>query len=371
MKIALVHDYLTQNGGAERVFELLCHYFPKADIYTSIYNPKNSINLKGRVVHTTNLQKIPGSSRFFRLLAPFYFSAFRSLDLQSYDLILSSTTSFAKALRKRKDAIHICFCHNVTRFLWDTQTYLEGYQEYQAVYPLIKPIFDQLTQLDLKYAQEPDFYIANSSTVADRIYRYYNRQAVVINYPIDDGQFQFCDQKEDYFLVSSRLLSYKRIDIIVEAFNQLGWKLIITGDGPERKRLEAKAKDNIIFKGYVSDGDRKSLMAKAQFVIVAALEDYGLVPIEANASGTPVICYGAGGVLDTQSPGVTGLFFDEQTPESLKSTLQEAVNIPWDYHKIRNHALNKFTKQVFFKTIDNFISSLPKTSNSLTSIESR
>jgi glycosyltransferase involved in cell wall biosynthesis len=371
MKIALVHDYLTQNGGAERVFELLCHHFPEADIYTSIYDPDNSIDLKGRVVHTTGLQKIPGSARFFRLLAPFYFPAFRSFDLQSYDLILSSTTSFAKAIRKRKDAIHICLCHNVTRFLWDTETYLEGYQKYQTIYPLIKPIFDQLTQLDLKYAQEPDFYIANSSTVADRIYRYYNRQATVVNYPIDDGQFQFCDQKEDYCLVSSRLLSYKRVDIIVEAFNQLGWKLIITGDGPELRKLEAKAKDNIIFKGYVSDGDRKSLMAKAQFVIVAALEDYGLVPIEANASGTPVICYGAGGVLDTQSPGVTGLFFDEQTPESLQSALLEAVKIPWDYYQIRDHALSNFTKQVFFETIDNFLSTLQKTPDPLISGQSR
>ncbi len=357
MKIALVHDYLTQNGGAERVFELLCNHFPQADIYTSIYDPSRSINLENRVVHTTSLQKIPGSSRYFRLLAPFYFSAFRSFDLQSYDLILSSTTSFAKALRKGKNAVHICFCHNVTRFLWDTQTYLKGYQKYQTIYPLIRPIFDQLTRLDLKYAQEPDFYIANSSIVADRIYRYYNRKATVINYPIDDSQFNFCDQKEDYCLVSSRLLSYKRIDIIVEAFNQLGWPLIITGDGPERKRLEAKAKKNIIFKGYVSDCDRKLLMAKAQFVIVAALEDYGLVPIEANASGTPVICYGAGGVLDTQSPGVTGLFFDQQTSESLQSTLKQAIKINWDYHTIRDHVLNKFTKKAFFETIDNFLES--------------
>lgn len=355
MKIALVHDYLTQNGGAERVFELLCEHFPEADIYTSLYDAKNSIDLKNRTVNTTFLQKIPGAAKFFRLLAPLYFSAFRALDLQAYDLILSSTTSFAKAVRKREDAIHICFCHNVTRFLWDTETYLKGYGKYQKFYPLLKPIFQLLKQLDFKYAQEPDFYIANSSTVGQRIEQYYQRPATVINYPIDDSQFLFADQKEAYCLVSSRLLSYKKIDIIIEAFNNLGWSLIITGDGPERKRLEAQALDNIIFKGYVSDGERKLLMSKARFVIVAALEDYGLVPVEANASGTPVISYGAGGVLDTQIPGVTGLFFEEQTSDSLAVALNKAATVNWDYHTIRQHALNNFTKTAFFGAIDGFI----------------
>jgi hypothetical protein len=198
MKIALVHDYLTQNGGAERVFELLCDHFPEADIYTSLYDPENSIKLEGRAVNTTFLQKIPGAAKFFRLLAPFYFSAFRSLDLQAYDLILSSTTSFAKAVRKRDDAIHVCFCHNVTRFLWDTETYLKGYGKYQKFYPLLKPIFHQLKQLDFKYAQEPDVYIANSSIVAERIRKYYQRPATAINYPIDDGQFNFLDRQFKY-----------------------------------------------------------------------------------------------------------------------------------------------------------------------------
>ncbi len=168
-------------------------------------------------------------------------------------------------------------------------------------------------------------------------------------------KFELADQKESYCLVSSRLLSYKRVDIIVEAFNQLGLPLIITGDGPERKQLEAKAMDNITFKGYVSDAERKSLMSKARFVIVAALEDYGLVPVEANASGTPVIAYGAGGVLDTQIPGVTGLFFEEQTASSLESALSKAITMDWDYHQIRQHALSKFTKKAFFGAIDRFL----------------
>lgn len=358
MKIALVHDYLTQNGGAERVFELLCQRFPNADIYTSLYEPNQTVDLAGRSIKTTLLQKIPGSARYFRLLAPLYFSAFRALDLSSYDLILSSTTSFAKAVRKPAHATHICFCHNVTRFLWDTKTYINGYKEYQKVSAFLQPIFSRLRKLDLEYAQGPDVYIANSTTVAKRIKHFYNRFAQTINYPIDNSQFQFSDKKKDYFLVSSRLLSYKRVDIIVEAFNELGWPLIITGEGPERSRLEAIAKDNIQFLGHISDEKRSKLMANARMMIVAALEDYGLVPIEANISGTPVISYGAGGVLDTQSPGITGLFFQEQTTESLKAALLKATNITWDYQEIHEHALNRFTKEVFFQKVDNMLSTI-------------
>jgi glycosyltransferase involved in cell wall biosynthesis len=310
MKVALVHDYLTQRGGAERVFELLCQYFPEADIFTSIYNPNTTIDLGGRPVHTTYLQKIPGASKYFRLLAPFYFSAFRSLNLEEYDLIISSSSSFAKAVRKRPDAKHVCFCHNVTRFLWDTQTYLKGSKDFQKFSALIEPVFQAMRKIDVKYSQDPDFYIANSSTVAERINKIYQKEAMVINYPIDPDSFSFSNQKEDFYLVSSRLLSYKKIDIIIEVFNCLGWPLLIAGDGPERRNLEAKAMPNIKFLGYVSDEQRKILMSKSRSVIVAALEDYGLVPIEANVSGTPVISYGKGGVLDTQIPAQIGIFFN-------------------------------------------------------------
>lgn len=355
MKIALVHDYLTQRGGAERVFELLCNRFPDADIFTSLYNPTGTINLGDRPVHTTSLQKIPGSVKYFRLLAPFYYPAFRSLNLQDYDLIISSTSSFAKAVRKKPGALHICFCHNVTRFLWDTQVYLRGYKEYQPLYPMISRIFSHLKRLDVQYAQEPDLYIANSTTVARRIQQIYNKQATTINYPIDASKFTFSDQKQDFYLVSSRLLSYKHVDTVIEAFNWLGWSLVITGDGPERKRLEAKALENIRFLGHVSDDERANLMAKASGVIVAALEDYGLVPIEANFSGTPVIAYGAGGVLDTQVPGVTGVFFNRQTPDAVQAALLEASQINWDYQQIRNHALNNFTEAVFFQKVDQLL----------------
>jgi glycosyltransferase involved in cell wall biosynthesis len=355
VKIALVHDYLTQKGGAERVFELLCKYFPDADIFTSLYDPEQTIDLEDRLVYTTQLQNIPGATKYFRLLAPLYYPAFRSLDLQDYDLILSSSSSFAKAVQKRPDAKHICFCHNVTRFLWDTDTYLRGYKEFQLLYPLVRVVFEHLKRLDLKYAGEPDIYIANSTTVAQRIRRIYDRQAFTINYPIDDSRFVFSDRKEDFYLVSSRLLSYKRIDVIVEAFNWLGWPLLIMGDGPELKRLESKALSNIQFLGHVSDVERAQLMAKARSVIVAALEDYGLVPIEANFSGTPVISYGAGGALDTQVPGLTGVFFHRQTPDALQAALQEASQTKWNYGHIRKHALNNFTEAVFFRRVERLV----------------
>ena len=230
MKIALVHDYLTQRGGAERVFELLCKRYPDADIFTSLYDPQKSIDLGERIINTTFLQKIPGATKYFRMLAPLYFPAFRSLDLQDYDLIISSSTSFAKAVRKKPEARHICFCHNVTRFLWDTETYLREYGDYRYFAPLIERVFQMMRNVDLKYAQEPDLYIANSTIVAQRIQKIYHKQAIAINYPIDTSNFVFSDTKEEYYLASARMISYKRLDIIVEAFNWLGWNLLISGD---------------------------------------------------------------------------------------------------------------------------------------------
>ena len=356
MKVALVHDYLTQKGGAERVFELLCKHFPEADVFTSIYSPDESIDLgRDRPVHTTRLQRIPGGAKYFRLLAPFYFSAFRALDLQAYDLIISSTTSFAKAVEKRSDATHICFCHNITRFLWDTDTYLRQYQDFKKMYPVLRPIFKKMREVDLQYAGNPDFYVANSSTVVRRIEEVYQRPAKRINFPIEADSFVFSAEKEDFYLVSARLISYKRVDLIVEAFNWLGLPLLIIGDGPERRRLAAKALDNIAFLGHVSDSERAYLMGKAQAVVVAALEDYGLVPIEANASGTPVVSYGAGGVLDTQVAGKTGVFFDRQSPEAIQSAVLKAASIRWNYADIRHHALSHFSEAVFFEQVEETI----------------
>ncbi|MHC5935307.1 glycosyltransferase [Nostoc sp.] len=355
MKIALVHDYLTQRGGAERVFELLCKRYPEADIFTSLYDPEKTIDLGDRIVNTTFLQKIPYAAKYFRSMAPLYFPAFRALDLQDYDLIISSSTSFAKAVRKNPNARHICFCHNVTRFLWDTTTYLREYGDYRYFAPLIEQVFQVMRKVDLKYAQEPDLYIANSSVVARRIENIYGKKAMMVNYPIDTSKFLFSDIKDEYYLASARMISYKRLDIIVEAFNWLGWRLLISGDGPEQARLKSKALQNIEFLGHVSDRTRKDLFSKAKSIIVAALEDYGLVPVEANASGTPVIAYGAGGVLDTQISGETGVFFKRQTPESLQVALLEANGISWDYDRIRNHAVANFSEKAFFGKVEQII----------------
>lgn len=356
MKIALVHDYLTQKGGAERIFAMLCSYFPQGDIYTSIYSKNKTVNMEGREVNTTFLQDIPGVTSYFRLFAPFYYPAFRALDLQEYDLIISSTSCFAKAVRKKPGAMHICFCHNVTRFLWDTKTYLQENSSFKSFSPIINRIFDSIRKIDVKYAQEPDLYIANSSIVAERIERLYKRNALTVNYPINTNRFIFSDVKDDFYLVSSRMISYKRLDIVIEAFNWLGWPLIIIGDGPERERLESLALENVKFLGYVENSFRNQLMSKSKGVIVMALEDYGLVPIEANASGTPVVAYGAGGVLDTQIDGETGVLFAPQTPEALHDALNRAEQINWDHHKIRHHAVNNFSESVFFDRVKQIVS---------------
>ncbi len=355
MKVALVHDYLTQKGGAERVFELLCKYYPEADIFTSLYDPRRTIELGDRPVQTTFLQHIPGASKYFRLLAPLYFPAFRALDLTDYDLIISSSSSFAKAVRKKPEAKHICFCHNVTRFLWDTRTYLREYGTYHKFSFLLEQVFQWMRQVDLQYAQEPDLYIANSSTVAHRIQQLYQKPAIVINFPIDSKKFTFSPEKDGFFLTSTRLISYKRTDVIIEAFNWSGLPLFITGDGPERKRLEAHALKNIQFLGHVSDEERMHLMARTQAVVVAALEDYGLVPVEANASGTPVVAYGAGGVLDTQIPGKTGILFKRQSPESIQAALMDAMQQDWDYEQIREHAIANFSEAAFFNRVQHAI----------------
>lgn len=357
MKIALVHDYLTQRGGAERVFKLLCDYFPQADIFTSVYDRDNTIDLGKRTVNTTYLQYLPASKAYFRLFAPLYYSAFRLFNLSNYDLVISSTSSFAKAVRTGESTMHICFCHNVTRFLWDTETYLQQYSAYKKYSFLIERIFNLMRRNDLRYAEEPDLYIANSTTVAKRIKNYYNREAITVNYPIDSSKFCYSNLKDDYYLVACRLFGYKKVSVIVEAFNQLKLPLSIIGDGPERKNLEAQANDNIKFFGFVSDRQRKELMAKAKIVVVAALEDYGLVPVEANASGTPVISYGSGGVLDTQVPGKTGVFFDSQTAENLKQAILQAEKINWDSSQIRHHALSNFSEVVFFQKITKIIES--------------
>jgi glycosyltransferase involved in cell wall biosynthesis len=358
MKVALIHDYLTQRGGAERVFELLCKFFHSADIYTALYDSGSTIDLSNRSIDTTFLQKLPGTKRNFRLFAPLYYPAFRLLDLQEYDLIISSTSSFAKAVKTKPGAMHICFCHNVTRFLWNTRTYLEEYDGFKKYSFLIKPILRLMRQADFIYAQEPDLYIANSSTVARRISKIYRRKSLIINYPIDTDKFVFSEKKEDFYLISSRMISYKRLDIAIEAFNWLGLPLVITGDGPERKRLQEKALSNIKFLGYVEDEWRTHLMAKAKAVIVTALEDYGLVPIEANASGTPVIGYGAGGILDTQVSGKTGILFKHQSPEALQEAVLKVERQQWNYHEIRAHAVNNFSEAVFFdrvkKTLEEF-----------------
>ncbi|MEL7416990.1 MAG: glycosyltransferase [Cyanobacteria bacterium J06555_3] len=351
MKVALVHDYLTQRGGAERVFEMLCRFFDQGDVFSSVYDQPNTVDIRGHSISTTFLQHAPGAKRNFRLFAPLYYSAFRQLDLEDYDLIISSTSSFAKGVKKKPGAMHICFCHNVTRFLWNTRTYLEENSSYRRVGGLIEPILRSMREQDLRYAKEPDLYIANSTTVARRIREVYNRKAMTINYPIDTDKFIFSDHKEDYYLISSRMISYKRLDIAIEAFNWLGLPLVITGDGPERKRLEAKSLDNIQFLGYVDDRWRTHLMAKAKAVVVTALEDYGLVPIEANASGTPVIAYGAGGVLDTQVPGQTGVLFAPQTPDALQAAIRQLESQEWDYGAIRAHAVANFSESVFFQQV--------------------
>ncbi|CCH66004.1 Glycosyltransferase [Richelia intracellularis HM01] len=211
--------------------------------------------------------------------------------------------------------------------------------------------------VDIEYSQGPDLYIANSHIVSKRIQNIYGKPTIVINFPIDTSKFIFSEKKDEYYLAAARMISYKRLDIIVEAFNWLGWRLLISGNGPEKERLQSKALGNIEFLGHTTDDKRAQLFAHAKSIIVTALEDYGLVPIEANASGTPVIAYGKGGVLDTQIPDKTGVLFSRQTPDSLQNALLRGKAINWDYQQIRNHAVANFSEEKFFRTVEQVVTS--------------
>ncbi len=330
MRVAFVHDFLTQFGGAERVLLELRLLYPDAPVYTSIYAPSAFGGAFDRVdVRTTWLQRIPLGRRAFRALVTLYPRAFESLDLSAYDLVISSTTSFAKGVRTRPQTLHVCYMHTPTRFLWS------GDDQVRAAVPgPLRPIFDAalpgLRGWDLEAAQRPTRIVANSHNVAERIRRTYGRESDVIPCPATLAGFAPSDEVEDYFLVASRLLAYKRIDLAVAACAMIGAPLVVIGDGPDERRLRGIASPQTRFLGHVGDDERRRLFARARAVIVPGVEDFGLVPIEAAASGRPTVAFGAGGALETVVEGATGIFFREPTAEALAAALRSLSQLTFD-----------------------------------------
>ncbi|ABY93544.1 glycosyltransferase family 4 protein [Thermoanaerobacter sp. X514] len=354
MKIAIIHDWLTNMGGAERVILAFHEIFPDAPIYTSVYNPdKLPEEFRKMDIRTSFIQKLPKAKTKYNIYLPLMPVAFEQFDLSEYDVVLSSSSSCAKGVITRADTLHICYCHTPMRYAWDF------YHEYKQNAPkwqrkFIPFLMNYIRMWDRLSADRVDYFIANSSAVARRIKKHYRRDAVVINPPVDTNFYTPKDEDEDYFLIVSRLVEYKRIDIAIEAFNDLGLPLIIIGDGPERSKLQKMAKSNIRFLGRLPDEEVKEYYAKCRAFIFPGEEDFGITPLEAQASGRPVIAFGKGGVLDSVIDGLTGIFFKDQNKESLKEAIKRFEKIDFSKETIRKHA-EKFDVKIFKKKIYDFI----------------
>lgn len=355
MKIAIVHDYLHQFGGAERVVAILHEMFPMAPIYTSIFNPKNFPKEFNEMnIITSFMQKLPfifDNFRMYFLIYPFVFSSF---NLQEYDLIISSSSAYAKGIKKRKEAVHVCYCHNPMRFVWRYENYMEK-ENLPIFFKNILPfLLNGLKNWDLKTNDGVDLFVANSNIVKERIARYYKRNSIIIYPPIDTNRFCISQNDGNYFLVVSRLAAYKRIDIAVKAFSKLKLPLKIVGDGPAREELSKYAASNIEFLGKVSDDKAKRLFSECRALILCGEEDFGMTPLEAAASGRPTIAYKAGGALETVIEGQTGVFFDEQTEESLIGAIKRFETIRFDKNMLRLHS-EKFDKEIFKEDLRRFL----------------
>ncbi len=339
MQVALVHDYLNQMGGAERVLLALHDLFPQAPIYTSIYEPSRvDRRFKEINIRTSFLQRLPLIKRHHQPFLPLYPFAFESLDLRAYDLVISDSSAFAKGIVTRPDALHICYCHTPMRWAWNYDEYVERESLGRVARLALPPFITFLRLWDYATAARVDEFIANSPNVAARINKYYRRAAVVMPPPVEVTRYHLAPSHEDYFLIVSRLIPYKRIDLAVRAFTQLGAPLRIVGDGRDERRLRAMAGPTVRFMGRLSDEQVRDQMARCRAFIFPGDEDFGLAPVEAQASGRPVIAYGAGGALTSVVAGVTGLFFDEQTPESLAAAVRRFDDAAFDPLVIRRHA---------------------------------
>jgi len=354
MHLALVHDWLNQIGGAEDVLETLVEMFPRAPIYTSMYwSEKMPPSYRAWDIHTTWMDHLPGIHRHHQPYLPLYPLAFARLDLSGYDLVLSNKSGFCHGVRTG-EATHICYCLTPTRYVWD----FDGYAAREAIPPTLKaalrPLIALLRRWDHRAAQRVTHFIAISREVQARIHRHYNRNSVIIHPPVDTAQFQPASTHEDYYLIVSRLVPYKRIDLAVRAFNQLELPLIVAGDGRDREALEKLAGPTVTFLGYVPDADLPDLFARCRAYVLPGMEDFCIAPVQAQAAGRPVIAYGAGGALDTVIEGETGIFFHDFTPEALAEAVRGFDPDSVDPHACRVNA-ERFATAVFKEKLNGFI----------------
>jgi glycosyltransferase involved in cell wall biosynthesis len=368
MKVGLVHDWLTGMRGGEKCLEVFCELFPTADLYTLIYQPDRASGvIRGMRIKAAWINRLPGVERYYRYCLPLFPRAIEQIDFHGYDLILSSSHCVAKGIMPR-GALHIAYVHSPMRYVWYQYDAYFGSDASWLARAGMALWRRYLQQWDVRSSERVDFFIANSNNVAAKIKKLYGREATVIHPPVDLERFYIVDKPEDYYLIVSALVPYKKIAVAVEAFNRLGLPLKIAGDGPLRKRLEKMAKPNIEFLGWVDGGALPRLYGRCQALILPGEEDLGIAPLEAQASGRPVIACGRGGVLETVVPldyslnsltrgcPPTGIFFEESTPESLTSAVRSFCEKKelFKPEAIRDHA-SLFGRDRFKTEIKNFL----------------
>ena len=355
MKIAIVHDYLNQMGGEEKVVEVFHDMFPSAPIFTSVYIPENvSSKFREANIQTSFVQKLPLVKKFARHYLMTYPYAFELFDFSDYDVVLSSSSAFAKGIITGPDTCHICYCHTPMRFAWQYYSYIQR-ERLSASLRLVLPyIVHRIRRWDEITANRVDHYVANSREVERRIRKYYKRNATVICPPVETDRFKVTTQDDGYFVIISRLLAYKRVDLAIEAANKLKVPLKIIGTGRDEKRLKELAGPTVDFVGRLSDDDVVDCLQRSRALIFTGLEEFCIVPVEAMACGKPVIAYGRGGALDTVAEGISGVFFEEQTVESLARAMESFNPDDYNPYRIRRHA-ETFDVTVFNRKMMMFI----------------
>lgn len=353
MRLALVHDWLNQRGGAEDVLETLTTLYPDSPIYTSIYArdlmPSSYQNWDIRALW---LDHLPGIHNHHQLYLPLYPPAWGRLNLSDYDVVLTNKSGFSHGLKT--DKLHICYCLAPTRYVWQLESYIAREGMGKPVEMALRPLIAMLKKWDYEAAQRVTHFIAISTEIQQRIQTYYNRDSVIIYPPVDTSRFQPSSIVDDYFLIVSRLIPYKRIDLAVQAATQLGLPLKIGGKGRDLERLKAMAGPTVEFLGYVDDNALPDLMARCKAFLFPGLEDFGITPVQAQAAGRPVIAYGGGGALDTVIPGITGELFYDLSVESLATVMANFDTNRYHPAAIRTHA-QKFDTSIFNQQLTDYV----------------
>jgi glycosyltransferase involved in cell wall biosynthesis len=346
-RVAVVHDWLTIPGGSEQVVLELLEMFPHAELFTSVYDPSPwPVQITDRTVHSSFLNHIPGATRHYPKLLPLMNMAFRSFDLSGFDLVLSSNHACAKNVRTPAGALHICYCHTPMRYAWE-EGFMQGEDVGAVTRLLLPPLLAWLRRQDLAGAQGPDVFVANSRHVAERIERYYGRSSEIVHPPVDVDHFLGLSRSPaDFYLTFGRVVPYKRVDLAVGACAQLGRALEVAGDGRALDAVRAAAGEGASFLGKVSDAERDRLLGGARALLFPGEEDFGIVPVEAQAAGVPVIAYGVGGARESVSDGRTGVLFDEQTVAGLAAAIERFEDLELDGGLVRDNA-RRFGRERF------------------------